>query len=149
VFAIDFEKDDLIVTFNGIIRKTPFISTVKRALELLSEKLGTPVDIEFACNGDDFYLLQCRPQSYSQNVIPSPIPHDIPEKDILFTADRYVSNGPGARHHPCGVCRSRWIRERENGTGTGAGRRSGEQAQLPAAEKTVHPDGTWPLGKQG
>jgi len=45
VFAIDFEKDDLIVTFNGIIRKTPFISTVKRALELLSEKLGTPVDI--------------------------------------------------------------------------------------------------------
>ncbi len=92
-FAIDFEADDMVFTFNGVIRSTPFIATVKNTLDTLSRKLETPVDIEFACDGTDFYLLQCRPQSYSRQAMPSPIPRDIPEPDILFTADQYVSNG--------------------------------------------------------
>jgi len=51
------------------------------------------VDIEFACDGRNFYLLQCRPQSYSQDVAPTPIPRDLPPERVLFTARRYVSNG--------------------------------------------------------
>ena len=51
------------------------------------------MDIEFASDGRDFYLLQCRPQSFSDDATPAPIPRDLPEDRILFSAHRYVSNG--------------------------------------------------------
>jgi predicted nucleotidyltransferase len=59
----------------------------------LEEKLGLPVDIEFASDGKDFYLLQCRPQSYGADDAPAGIPRDIPNERVLFTANRYISNG--------------------------------------------------------
>jgi pyruvate,water dikinase len=90
---IDFANDDLVVTFDGLIGETPFIHQVHGMLDLLEHKLGTPVDIEFAHDGEDFYLLQCRPQSYSGDSAPAPIPKDIPKEKILFTANRYISNG--------------------------------------------------------
>jgi predicted nucleotidyltransferase len=91
--AIDFDNDDLVVTFDGLINDTDFISKVQGLLELLETELETPVDIEFASDGKHFYLLQCRAQSYSEGAGPAPIPRDIPNQDILFRADRYVSNG--------------------------------------------------------
>jgi len=59
----------------------------------LEEKLDHPVDIEFACDGDDFYLLQCRSQSYGVENTPADIPTDVPEEKMIFTANRYISNG--------------------------------------------------------
>ncbi len=90
---IDPKKDDLIVTFEGLISNTKFIKEVKTILDLLEEKIGNPVDIEFASDGKDFYLLQCRPQSHSAASMPAPIPKDISEERQLFTATRYISNG--------------------------------------------------------
>ena len=90
---LDVEKDELVPTFEGLISDTPFMQHVDSMLKILQEHLGTPVDIEFAHDGQDFYLLQCRPQSYSRDVQPAPIPKEVPEKDILFTANKYVSNG--------------------------------------------------------
>jgi hypothetical protein len=52
-----------------------------------------PVDIEFAGDGRNFYLLQCRAQSFIADAAPSSIPHDIPEDRLLFSTRRYVSNG--------------------------------------------------------
>ncbi len=92
-FDIDFEKDDLVVTFEGLVSKTPFVKKIHKMLKLLEEKLNTPVDIEFASDGKDFYLLQCRPQSSREDSAPSAIPKDIDYKHILFSAKRYVSNG--------------------------------------------------------
>lgn len=89
----DFDKQDVIFTFEGLIRKTPFVSYVRELLILLQAKLGGPVDIEFAYDGSDFYLLQCRPQSYSGDAVPAPIPQDLPADRLLFSANRYVSNG--------------------------------------------------------
>ena len=89
----DLEKEDVVVTFEGLIDTTPFMKLVKTILDVLEENLGTPVDIEFACDGEDFYLLQCRPQCYSDEIAASPIPKDVPEKDIIFSANRYISNG--------------------------------------------------------
>ena len=60
---------------------------------ILEETLGTPVDIEFAHDGTDFYLLQCRPQSFADEDAPSPIPKDVAVEDTLFAAHRFVSNG--------------------------------------------------------
>ncbi len=90
---IDFEKGNLVLTFEGLISRTPFVNQVQTILKTLEEKLGTPVDIEFACDGKDFYLLQCRPQCYSDASAAAPIPRDIPEDKIIFSANRYVSNG--------------------------------------------------------
>jgi pyruvate,water dikinase len=90
---IDFEKDDLVVTFEALLTKTKFIDSLKNLITLLEEKLSTPVDIEFACDGKDFYLLQCRSQSYSEGAEPAQIPQNIPEDKIVFSANRYISNG--------------------------------------------------------
>jgi predicted nucleotidyltransferase len=51
------------------------------------------VDIEFASDGNNFYLLQCRPQSYSKMSVSDPIPKDIPQDKVIFSASKYVSNG--------------------------------------------------------
>jgi len=89
----DFENDELIVTFEGLITRTNFLTQIQTLLQLLQEILQTPVDIEFASDGSDIYLLQCRPQSFSADSAPAPIPKDIPSSAILFTANRYISNG--------------------------------------------------------
>lgn len=93
VFEIQFGKDDLVVTFDGIISETHYIKQIGLILKCLKEKLGFPVDIEFACDGNHLYLLQCRPQSSSGDDAAAPIPQDIPQKDIIFSASRYISNG--------------------------------------------------------
>jgi len=89
----DFEKDSLIFTFDGLFSNSTFLSLLRAVLSELEEKLEHPVDIEFACDGDDFYLLQCRSQSYGVENIPADIPTDIPEEKMIFTANRYISNG--------------------------------------------------------
>ncbi|MBM3324986.1 MAG: pyruvate, phosphate dikinase, partial [Calditrichaeota bacterium] len=81
------------VTFEGLISRTPFVKQVGTILRVLQEKLRTPVDIEFASDGRNFYLLQCRPQVYGKDTAPSLIPHDVSRDQIVFTANRYVSNG--------------------------------------------------------
>ena len=88
----DPEKDDLLVTFDGLIQG-PFVAQMARILELLQKKLGRPVDIEFAHDGEQLYLLQCRAQSNADDDVPAAIPRDVPRRDLLFTAHRHVSNG--------------------------------------------------------
>ncbi len=89
----DFENDKLVFTFDGLFSQSPFLSLLRAVLDELQEQLEHPIDIEFACDGEDFYLLQCRSQSYGSDIIPADIPVDIPEEKIIFTANRYVTNG--------------------------------------------------------
>jgi hypothetical protein len=97
---MNFEVDDFVVTFEGLISRTPFVKQVHKILSVLEETFDTAVDIEFAFDGEDFYLLQCRLLSDSESRYPADIPKDIPEEKIIFHADRYVSNGivPGLTH---------------------------------------------------
>ncbi len=90
---INFDSDDLVVTFDGIITKTSMIKQIFMLLQLLKQEYKTPVDIEFAHDGEHLYLLQCRPQSQGSETAPTPIPKDIPFKKILFTADKHIANG--------------------------------------------------------
>jgi hypothetical protein len=89
----DWKRDDFLVTFEGLIGKTPFIKQMSVMLNALSSRLHTPVDVEFACDGDDLYVLQCRSQSQAGHTGPPVIPGDLPPDRILFTANRYVSDG--------------------------------------------------------
>jgi len=92
-FNINFDEDDSVVTFDGLIKDTPFVKKIYSILKTLQNTLATPVDIEFASDGNNFYLLQCRPQSYTKYDAPSPIPKDIPRDKIIFSANRFISNG--------------------------------------------------------
>ncbi|MCD6397418.1 MAG: PEP/pyruvate-binding domain-containing protein, partial [Spirochaetaceae bacterium] len=93
IINLDFDSKDLVINFEGLFTKTDFIKQIKETLDLLHLKIGEPVDIEFAHDGKNLYLLQCRPQSYSQEATPSPIPQDINQNEILFTAEKYITNG--------------------------------------------------------
>ncbi len=93
VLDAGIDPDSVFFTFGGLVSRTPFIGTMRSLLSVLRETLRTPVDIEFASDGQELYLLQCRPQSYSQESIPAPIPRDLPESQVIFSANRYVSNG--------------------------------------------------------
>ncbi len=91
--AWDGSADNLVASFEGLVQHTPFMTQLRTLLRLLREKIGVPVDIEFAHDGKDLHLLQCRPQSSGDDSAPSKIPHDIPSDRIVFTARRFVSNG--------------------------------------------------------
>ena len=90
----DFSSQDAVFNFEGLIRNTSFVPCIRELLSLLQSKLGTPVDIEFAYDGQDFYLLQCRPQSYGADALPVGIPQNLPSEKsssrlpILFPTAR-------------------------------------------------------------
>ena len=91
--GIDFEHEKVIPTFEGLNTRTPFLKQIHLILKMLEAALETPVDIEFASNGKDFYLLQCRAQSHNHDYLPAEIPRDISENRIIFSANRFISNG--------------------------------------------------------
>lgn len=92
-FNIDDSNKEYIVTFDGLISNTDFLKKIDAILKILQSRMKTPVDIEFVSDGNDFYLLQCRPQSFMGESVAEMIPKDIPDEKILFTARKYISNG--------------------------------------------------------
>jgi hypothetical protein len=91
--GIDTKKHDIVVTFENLISNTNYIQQLKTILNILKDKLETPVDIEFVSDGEALYLLQCRPQSYFSESASAVIPKDISPEKIIFTANQFVSNG--------------------------------------------------------
>jgi tetratricopeptide (TPR) repeat protein len=91
--GIDTRQHDIIVTFDNLISNKKYIDQINTMLIELKDKLDTPVDIEFACDGKNLYLLQCRPQSSSGDSVSAVIPKDVDPEKIIFTADKYISNG--------------------------------------------------------
>ena len=55
--------------------------------------MGVEVDLEFAHDGKHLVLLQCRSLNKGLQTRAAPIPKNIPRRDILFTANRFVPNG--------------------------------------------------------
>lgn len=92
-FGMDFKKDNFVVTFNGLINNTDFIKQIHSVLKVLEKELGGPVDIEFAHDGKDFYLLQCRPLNYGRINKPAAIPYDVEKEKIIFSANKFIPDG--------------------------------------------------------
>ncbi|MBI2213898.1 MAG: nucleotidyltransferase domain-containing protein [Acidobacteria bacterium] len=91
--GFDPDKDHVVVTFEGLVTRTRFLEQIRTILDALQAEFHMPVDIEFAHDGKDLYLVQCRPQSYGSAAQPATIPHDLDPERVIFTANRYVSNG--------------------------------------------------------
>lgn len=49
------------ITFDNMLGRTSFPGLLRGVLQLLASTFGVPVDVEFACEGDKLYILQCRP----------------------------------------------------------------------------------------
>lgn len=91
--GIDTKKHEVLVTFENLLEKTNYIEQIYTIMGELKDKLSTPVDIEFACDGKSLYMLQCRPQSSVNDATSAVIPKDVAPENIVFTANKYVSNG--------------------------------------------------------
>jgi len=91
--GIDTKKHQVVVTFDNLVTNTKIIEQIYTMTNVLSQKLKSPVDIEFACDGKNLYLLQCRPQSSTSDSVSAIIPRDISKDRIIFNAKKYVSNG--------------------------------------------------------
>jgi pyruvate, water dikinase len=89
----DPENDEFAATFEPLFSGTDFVSRMGNILKILEERMGTPVDVEFAHDGEHLYLLQCRPQSFTAEDAPAPIPKDVDVDRVVFSAERFVSNG--------------------------------------------------------
>lgn len=89
----DFNKHDLVITFNNLVNKTNFIVQIKEILKELSKAYESPVDIEFASDGQKLYLLQCRPQSQFENEVDIQMPKDINPELVVFSANEFINNG--------------------------------------------------------
>ena len=91
---LDLEQGEPVVTFEGLISDTPFVREDRAAmLRVLEERSAGRWTWSSPPTGREFYLLQCRPQSFARENVPAAIPRDLPEKSILFSATRFVSNG--------------------------------------------------------
>ena len=96
------EPEKLIITFEGLLARTPFPACMREALELLETHYKSPVDTEFTVEVLEPHtqhpnvlitLLQCRPQSHIQDVGEAQLPRELLEKDIIFSTQRMVPQG--------------------------------------------------------
>jgi hypothetical protein len=93
----------LVVTFEELLRRTPFAEYMRIVLNLLEENYHSPVDTEFTVQVVDpetihpsvkISLLQCRPQSQIEDGDePVSIPAELPEQNIVFSTRRMVPHG--------------------------------------------------------
>lgn len=89
----DPEKSDSYITFQGLFEKTDFLNVIYEILKTLECALGYPPDVEFACDGDDIYFLQCRPQAVASKEEVVSIPQKFDKERILFYSNRFITSG--------------------------------------------------------
>ncbi|MDD2920890.1 MAG: PEP/pyruvate-binding domain-containing protein [Anaerolineales bacterium] len=93
--------EKMVVTFDGLLSRTPFAESMRTALKLLETHYKSPVDTEFALevvNPDErpevqITLLQCRPQSHMKDGAEIEIPEDLDDEDIIFSTHTMVPQG--------------------------------------------------------
>jgi hypothetical protein len=89
---VDAAADQLSITFDKMLKETPLASRILALLRLLEKEFECPVDVEFVCDGEKFYMLQCRPLPLSPDAGRVSIPADVPAARKVFTAGTFVRN---------------------------------------------------------
>ncbi|MFH2035026.1 MAG: PEP/pyruvate-binding domain-containing protein, partial [Candidatus Zixiibacteriota bacterium] len=89
----NYKSGDSRIAYKRLLINSPIQKQIDSILKLLKGKLDLPVDIEFAYDGTDLYILQCRSYNYLNQNLSVSIPKDIPDDQIIFSADRFIVNG--------------------------------------------------------
>ncbi len=96
------DKSKLVLTFEDLLRKTPFAERMRHFLRILEKSYAYPVDLEFTLDIKvdnkgkpdlHFTFLQCRPQSHLVKGKETQIPGHLPEKDIILQTRFMVPQG--------------------------------------------------------
>ena len=98
---MDGGPDQLVLTFDGLLRRTPLAARMHQMLSILEHNYRSPVDTEFTVQVShptdpqpevEITLLQCRPQSHMKE-IEARLPMHLPEGDIIFSTRRMAPRG--------------------------------------------------------
>ena len=96
------DPGNLVITFNGLLRSTPFAGYMKTILTALEKHYGSPVDMEFTAeilspqtvpSEVKITLLQCRPQSALSEDGEVEFPAMLDPVDVIFSTRRMVPHG--------------------------------------------------------
>jgi len=99
---IDGNIDQLVLTFDDLIKRTNFADNMRTILDILEKGYQMPVDMEFTVQIDEsksgkphvcITVLQCRPQAYMSLTGNEPIPKNIKPEDMIFSTDFVVPQG--------------------------------------------------------
>ena len=82
-----------VITFDKLLKNTPFPDIIRDVLKVLKEAYECPIDIEFSHDGKYLYLLQTRPMTARMEDEAVVIPKNVPQRDRIFSTRRYVRNG--------------------------------------------------------
>ena len=88
----DLSRGETCLTFENLLTRTPFVSLARKILARVEAAYERPVDIEFAWDEDNLYLLQCRSLSVRKEHEKVVIPGDIARNRVLFTTRSALSN---------------------------------------------------------
>jgi len=84
---------NLCLTFDRLVKRTPFASRLRKQLRLLEDAYGSPIDVEYAIVGGEPYLLQCRPQAIAGGYGLIRMPAHVPRERRLFYTREAVRSG--------------------------------------------------------
>jgi hypothetical protein len=96
------EPENMVVTFDGLLRRTTFAPHMKTILSTLEKYYAAPVDTEFTAEITDpqasqsdvrITLLQCRPQSALSSEGDVDLPKLLDPADVIFATHRIVPRG--------------------------------------------------------
>ena len=91
----------LIMTFEDLLRRTPFAERMRYLLNVLEKEYESPVDVEFIADIVEdnskpdvkISIIQCRPLSYMKEGDRVNIPQNIAPENVVFSSSIMVTGG--------------------------------------------------------
>jgi hypothetical protein len=96
------DEPGLTLTFEDLLRRSPFAASMRQMLKLLESNYHTPVDVEFTARithpettkpDAEIAIIQCRPQSVLQEINRVQVPANLPTENIIFSTHFMVPQG--------------------------------------------------------
>lgn len=98
---VDADPSQLILTFEELLRRTPFAERMRTLLNILEIEYDIPVDVEFIADVVEnkgkpeiqFSIIQCRPLSYMKEENRVDLPRNLDEGHVVFSSSIMVAGG--------------------------------------------------------
>lgn len=100
--AMEGSKQQLVLTFEDLLRRTSFAEYIRTMLKLLEQHYRAPVDMEFTAELSNIEsgrasvkitIVQCRPQSHLREAEGVALPAGLPPEDVIFTSHFMIPQG--------------------------------------------------------